>query len=73
MDFPKRTATCHVKGFAIEGTLVEVEERTGAGLYHFPDDAVLGDAWDAWLTPEEALSASEIAALARHHYRGLRG
>ena len=69
--FPKRTATCHVRSYAISGELVEVDERNGTGLYYFPNDAVLGDAWEAHLTPEEARSAREIAALARENYRGL--
>ena len=68
---PQRTATCNVKGYAIDGELVEVDERNGTGLYYFPNDAVLGDAWEAHLTPSEARSAREIAALARENYRGL--
>lgn len=70
--FPKRTALCHVKGYAIQGDLVEVNDQDGVGLYYFPNDAVLGDAWEAYLTPAEARSAREVAELARRYYRALR-
>ena len=70
--FPQSTATCHVKGYAIQGTLVSADDQDGVGLYYFPNDAALGDAWEAYLTPEEARSAREIAELARRYYRGLR-
>lgn len=71
--FPKRTALCHVKGYAIQGELVEADDQDGVGLYYFPNDAMLGDAWEAYLTPEEARSAREVAELARRYYRALRG
>ena len=71
--FPKRTALCHVNGYAIQGVFVHDATAQGVGLYYFPNDAVLGDAWEAYLTPEEARSAREIAALARENYRALRG
>ena len=71
--FPKRTVLCHVNGYAIQGELVEADDQDGVGLYYFPNDAVLGDAWEAYLTPEEARSAREVAELARRYYRALRG
>ena len=70
--FPKRTATCQVYGYKISGDLVEVDEENGLALYYFPNDAVLGDAWEEWLTPEVARSPLVIGALARDNYRALR-
>jgi len=72
-SFPQQTATARVHGYAISGRLVELDQRNGLGLYYFSDDAVLGDGWDAWLTPEDARSAREVAALARIRYRRFRG
>lgn len=72
-SFPKRTATAHVKGYPISGTLMSADPRDGLGLYYFPNDAILGGAWEAYLTLEEARSAREIGILARRRYRGLRG
>lgn len=70
--FPKRTATCQVNGYKISGELIEVDETNGLAPYCFPNDAVLGDGWEAWLTPEEARSAREVGALARDNYRAFR-
>ena len=71
-DFPKRTAPGRVKGFKITGELIEVDAKNGLALYHFPNDAVLGDAWEVWLTPLDARSPREIGALARDNYRAFR-
>lgn len=72
--FPTFTASARVKGYTIYGTLIEgnEEEKNGVALYYFPNDAVLGDAWEVVLAPEEARSAKTIGALARKNYRALR-
>ena len=71
-DFPKRTATGRVRGYEIRGELIEVDEKNGLPLYYFPNDAALGDAWEAWLTPPDGRSEPEIGALARDNYRAFR-
>jgi hypothetical protein len=71
-SFPNETVTVKVGGYPVRGSLVKIDQKNTLGLYYFPDDAILGDGWDTWLSPQDARSAETVKELVRTSYSRFR-